>query len=216
MLTREGIDLYRQDFNIDPLAYWRANDAPDRQGLTEMRHVEGYLAYWDELRRRHPGLLIDSCASGGRRNDLETLRRAVPLLRSDYQAFDGNPAYAPGNQGHTYGLSSWIPYYGQGVYFTDRDYVYSVRSYLSPAFGIRRRRPQAGRGLAVDPAARGAVAAGGGLLPGRLLSADLLPIERGAMAGVAVRFARAAKGHGAGLPPRRQQLRVRPLQAPEP
>ena len=73
---------------------------------------------------------------GGRRNDLETLRRAVPLLRSDYQAFDGNPAYAPGNQGHTYGLSSWIPYYGQGVYFTDRDYVYSVRSYLSPAFGM--------------------------------------------------------------------------------
>ena len=55
MLTREGIDFYRQDFNIDPLAYWRAADAPDRQGLTEMRHVEGYLAYWDELRRRHPG-----------------------------------------------------------------------------------------------------------------------------------------------------------------
>ena len=136
MLKREGIDFYRQDFNIDPLSYWRANDAPDRQGLTELRHIEGYLAYWDELRRRHPGLLIDSCASGGRRNDLETLRRAVPLLRSDYQSFDGNPAFAPGNQGHTYGLSSWIPYYGQGVYFTDRDYVYSVRSYLSPAFGF--------------------------------------------------------------------------------
>jgi alpha-galactosidase len=136
MLRREGIDLYRQDFNIDPLPYWRANDAPDRQGLTEMRDIEGYLAYWDELRRRHPGLLIDSCASGGRRNDLESLRRAVPLLRSDYQSFDGNPAFAPGNQGHTYGLSSWIPYYGQGVYFSDRDFVYSARSYLSPAFGV--------------------------------------------------------------------------------
>jgi alpha-galactosidase len=136
VLRREGIDFYRQDFNIDPLPYWRANDAPDRQGITEMRDIEGYLAYWDELRRRHPGLLIDSCASGGRRNDLETLRRAVPLLRSDYQAFDGNPAYAPGNQGHTYGLSSWIPYYGQGVYFSERDFVYSARSYLSPALGI--------------------------------------------------------------------------------
>ena len=33
-------------------------------------------------------------------------------------------------------MSSWIPYYGQGVYFTDRDFVYSVSSYLSPAFGI--------------------------------------------------------------------------------
>jgi alpha-galactosidase len=45
-------------------------------------------------------MLIDSCASGGRRNDLETLRRAVPLLRSDYQSFAGDPAYAPGNQCH--------------------------------------------------------------------------------------------------------------------
>ena len=136
MLTREGIDLYRQDFNIDPLGHWRGADTPERQGMTEMRHVEGYLAYWDELRRRHPGLLIDSCASGGRRNDLESVRRSLPLLRSDYQAFDGNPAFAPGNQGHTYGLSSWLPYYGQGVYFTDCDYIYCVRSYLSPAFGF--------------------------------------------------------------------------------
>ena len=28
LLTKEGIDLYRQDFNMDPLDYWRANDAP--------------------------------------------------------------------------------------------------------------------------------------------------------------------------------------------
>ena len=136
LLTEQGIDFYRQDFNIDPLPFWRANDRPDRQGMTEIRHVEGYLAYWDELRQRHPGLLIDSCASGGRRNDLETLRRAIPLLRSDYQAFDGNPAYAPGNQGHTYGLSAWIPYFGQGVYYSDRQFLYSAHSYLSPAFGV--------------------------------------------------------------------------------
>ncbi len=136
LLTEQGIDLYRQDFNIDPLGFWRKADAADRQGLTEMRHVQGYLAYWDELRRRHPRLLIDSCASGGRRNDLETLRRAVPLLRSDYQSFQGDPAYAPGNQGHTYGLSLWIPYYGQGVYDNPRDLLYSVRSSMSPAFGF--------------------------------------------------------------------------------
>lgn len=135
-LREQGIDLYRQDFNLDPLPYWRGNDAPDRQGITEIRHVEGYLAYWDELRRRHPGFLIDSCASGGRRNDLETLRRAVPLLRSDYQSFQGDPAFAPGNQGHTYGLSSWIPYFGQGVYYSEQHLEYSVRSSLSPAFGF--------------------------------------------------------------------------------
>lgn len=109
LLTEQGIDLYRQDFNIDPLAFWRAADAPDRQGITENKHVCGYLAYWDELRRRHPNMLIDSCASGGRRNDLETMRRAVPLWRSDY-------AYEPiGHQCMTYGISLWLPYHGTGT-----------------------------------------------------------------------------------------------------
>jgi alpha-galactosidase len=120
LLTEQGIDFYRQDFNIDPLPYWRANDAPDRQGITEIRHIEGYFAYWDELRRRHPEMLIDSCASGGRRNDLETLRRAVPLLRSDWY-------WSPeGQQCLTYGLSLWFPYQGTGVVY-DRD-VYWWRS----------------------------------------------------------------------------------------
>ncbi|OHB81387.1 MAG: hypothetical protein A2V98_21905 [Planctomycetes bacterium RBG_16_64_12] len=69
----------------------------------------GYLAYWDELRRRHPNMLIDSCASGGRRNDLETMRRAVPLWRSDY-------AFEPiGHQSMTYGISLWLPYHGTGT-----------------------------------------------------------------------------------------------------
>jgi len=136
LIREQGVDLYRQDFNIAPLGFWRQNDSADRQGATENFHVQGYLAYWDELRRRHPGMLIDSCSGGGRRNDLETLRRAVPLLRSDYQAFDGNPSYAIGNQGHTYGLSSWVPYYGQGVYITAIDAAYYARSHMSPSFSI--------------------------------------------------------------------------------
>jgi len=110
---------------MDPLPFWRANDAEDRQGITEIRHVEGYLAYWDELIRRHPGMLIDSCASGGRRNDLETLRRAVPLLRSDYIM---EPI---GNQCHTYALAPWFPFYGTGSSKTD---TYLVRSTLCPHF----------------------------------------------------------------------------------
>ncbi len=136
MLSEQGIDWYRQDFNIDPLIFWRAHDTPDRQGITEIRHVEGYLAFWDELHRRHPGLLIDSCASGGRRNDLETLRRAVPLLRSDYQSFQGDSSYATGNQGHTYGLSAWYPYQGQGVYFSADHFVYCARSYMCASIAI--------------------------------------------------------------------------------
>ncbi len=106
LLTEQGIGLYRQDFNMDPLSYWRAADAPDRQGITENKYVCGYLAYWDELRRRHPDMLIDSCASGGRRNDLETMRRAVPLWRSDH------PYVAESQQSMTIGVSLWIPYQG--------------------------------------------------------------------------------------------------------
>lgn len=112
LLTDNGIDLYRQDFNMDPLNYWRNNDSEDRQGITEIKHVTGYLAYWDELRRRHPDMLIDSCASGGRRNDLKTMRRAVPLWRSDY-------AFEPiGHQCMTYGISLWIPFQGTGTVAT--------------------------------------------------------------------------------------------------
>ena len=129
IIKANGIDYYRQDFNMDPLSNWRGHDAPDRQGMTENRHVQGYLAFWDELRRRHPDMLIDSCASGGRRNDLETLRRAVPLLRSDFQPAEKYE----GQQGQTYGLSSWIPYYGSGVLASDK---YALRSFYMPCFGV--------------------------------------------------------------------------------
>jgi alpha-galactosidase len=107
-LADEGIDFYRQDFNLDPLPFWKAADAADRQGITENLYVQGYLAYWDGLRSRLPNLRIDSCASGGRRNDLETLRRAVPLLRSDY-LFE-----ATSQQNHHFAYASWIPYDGGG------------------------------------------------------------------------------------------------------
>jgi alpha-galactosidase len=132
-LTSEAIDVYRQDFNMQPLACWRAADASDRQGLAEMRHVEGYLALWDEILRRHPDLYIDTCASGGRRNDLETLRRSVPLLRSDC----ATPAET--QQAHTMGIALWMPYYGSGMCPGD---AYWYRSCIFPAsrIGMDTRR----------------------------------------------------------------------------
>jgi alpha-galactosidase len=127
-ITDQGVDLYRQDFNMDPLYFWRANDAEDRQGITEIRYVSGLLAYWDALRQRHPGVPLDTCASGGRRIDLETLRRAVPLTRSDYLL------EAVGEQVHTYGLASWVPYYGTEV---DGLGPYAFRSQMCPSLMLR-------------------------------------------------------------------------------
>jgi len=146
-ITEQGVDLYRQDFNIDPLEAWRNGDAEDRQGMTENLYVSGYLAYWDGLIARHPGMLIDSCASGGRRNDLETLRRSVPLLRSDYQAVNLASNYPnfttdittdvyDENQCHTYGLSLWVPIHGTGDYADD---VYSARSHICATAGVGTR-----------------------------------------------------------------------------
>jgi alpha-galactosidase len=132
MIKAQGVDIYRQDFNMEPLEFWRRNDAPDRQGITENLHVQGYLAYWDALLKRNPGLLIDSCASGGRRNDLETVRRSVPLLRSDYQA-PSNPNVVESNQSQTHGLSSWLPYYGTGSYSNEK---YWARSFYMAGFGF--------------------------------------------------------------------------------
>jgi alpha-galactosidase len=101
-----GLDVYRNDFNIDPLPFWRQADPPDRQGITEIRYVEGQYALWDELRSRHNGLLIDNCASGGRRIDLETLSRAVPLWRSDTSCA---PGHADWDQTQTLGLGLCVP-----------------------------------------------------------------------------------------------------------
>lgn len=107
ILDEEGIDIYRNDFNVvEPVELWRSHDTAERQGITENHHVVGYLKLFDDLRRRHPGLVIDSCAGGGSRNDLETMRRALPFYRSDY-VFD-----VVSNQCQSYGFALWIPFHG--------------------------------------------------------------------------------------------------------
>ncbi|MDO5309543.1 MAG: alpha-galactosidase [Planctomycetia bacterium] len=133
IIKDEGIDLYRQDYNIAPLAYWREADAEDRQGIAEIAYVTGYLKYWDALLERNPGLRIDSCASGGNRNDLETMRRAVPLLRSDWLLEPTS------QQVHSYGIALWIPLFGTGTRAFDD---YKNRSifvpYLNYCYDVRR------------------------------------------------------------------------------
>ena len=116
-IEKGGIDVYRSDYNIDPLPFWQAADAPDRRGMAEIRYVEGHYRMWDDLRRRHPGLWIDNCASGGRRIDLETISRSLPLWRSDTQCC--GHAEAIQDQCQTAGLSLYVPLHAGGCWSFD-------------------------------------------------------------------------------------------------
>ena len=103
MIETIGIDYFRHDCNIDPLKYWRAADAPNRQGITEIRYIEQLYELWDELLRRHPSLMIEGCASGGRRIDLESISRCHIYWKSDFY-FN-----SVANQGHAYGGNLFLP-----------------------------------------------------------------------------------------------------------
>ena len=103
-ITDFGMTWYRQDFNVRPRRFWDLADAPDRIGMTEIGHVEGLYAMLDELLKRHPGLRIDNCASGGRRIDIEMMSRSFIVWRTDL-GFTNTLA----EQAQTQALAPWVP-----------------------------------------------------------------------------------------------------------
>ena len=106
LIKKWNVTVYRQDFNMDPLQIWIDNEKEDRIGMTENLHAQGYLSYWDELLLRNPTLWIDSCSSGGRRNDLESMRRAVTLHYTDV-GYGNHPI----KQKQHREMFEWIPYF---------------------------------------------------------------------------------------------------------
>lgn len=107
------ISCYRQDFNFQVLPYWQNHDTIHRKGIHEMKHIAGLYRLWDSLLERFPHLIIDNCASGGRRLDIEMLSRSISLWRSDFQCtWDADPEVA---QIHSTGLSWYLPYHGTGA-----------------------------------------------------------------------------------------------------
>ncbi|MBQ8882630.1 MAG: alpha-galactosidase, partial [Clostridia bacterium] len=141
MIEKIGIDCYRQDFNFPPLAYWRENDIEHRRGITEIYHINGLYRLWDALLSKFPHLLIDNCASGGRRIDIELLRRSIPLWRSDAQCPANYEVISA--QLHNLTFNSWLPYSGSG---SGRAYdEYRVRSSygasLSASYSLSQKEP---------------------------------------------------------------------------
>jgi alpha-galactosidase len=128
LITENKIDCYRDDFNFDPFPYWTHKESPDRAGMREIRFVEGAYAYWDELLRRHPNLMIDNCATGGRRIELETMKRSIPLWRTDYNCLPRLLTEA--TQAQTFGISHWLPANSTNPFVREPD-TYQFRSGLS-------------------------------------------------------------------------------------
>ena len=110
IIEENGVDIYRQDFNIDPYDYLKSIEKPDRIGISQIRFVEGMYRLWDALQVRFPGLIIDNCASGGRLLDVETCMRAIPLLRSDMCCRPSPLAM----QNEVLLLSRYLPYHQGG------------------------------------------------------------------------------------------------------
>ena len=113
IIAKHKIDVYRQDFNMEPSPVWRDLDAPDRVGVAEAQHVAGLYAFLDDMRARFPGILQENCASGGRRIDIEMIARAHTYCRSDYSIGrkPEDTAFILG-QNATLNLMPYLPFQG--------------------------------------------------------------------------------------------------------
>ena len=131
-LTANGVTVYRQDFNYSPAKYWEYADKNyygRRKGVAENHYITNLYTYLDTILTEHPGMLMDNCASGGKRLDLEMARRSVPMWRSDYNCDQTRPDLLMATQAHTYALSFWLPISGTFINFGSE---YGLRSSIMP------------------------------------------------------------------------------------
>ena len=115
VLTEGNISIYREDFNNGwTLRIWNQINAaePDRAGMIENGGVQGHLRLWDNILSLDNIEMIDSCASGGHRLELETMRRAVALHPTDYNYNDLTARHRA-----SYGLACWFPFTGANTGF---------------------------------------------------------------------------------------------------
>jgi len=127
MIRENGIDIYRQDFNMNPSFYWNHSDTEGRIGYIENKHVSNLYRLWDAILAEFPGILIDNCSSGGQRLDFELNMRGIPMWRSDtacFPASEENPTHL-WHQNQTLGLSRYLPFHSLGTWSAD---AYMFRS----------------------------------------------------------------------------------------
>lgn len=118
MMGENGVDLFREDNNSNPVKAWTGFDAKEaektglpRTGITENLAIQGHYELWDRIidfcAKNGKCTYIDNCASGGGRNDIESLRRSLPFMRSD-----ADRTTTALRLSMTTSYCRWIPFHG--------------------------------------------------------------------------------------------------------
>ena len=118
MMGENGVDLFREDNNSNPVKAWTGFDAKTaektnlpRKGITENLAIQGHYELWDRIidfcAKNGKCTYIDNCASGGGRNDIESLRRSLPFMRSD-----ADRTTTALRLSMTTSYCRWIPFHG--------------------------------------------------------------------------------------------------------
>lgn len=118
MLDENAVDLFREDNNSDPGSSWPALDNAEskqygipRRGVNENKSIQGHYKLWDGIidycGKHGKCTFVDSCASGGGRNDIESMRRGIPFMRSDYDRTTTAMRLSM-----TASFCKWIPFHG--------------------------------------------------------------------------------------------------------
>ena len=144
-LRENKVEMYREDNNFNPGEIWPMLDAAqgeDRRGISECKFIDAHYRLWDrilECTTSYGGCaFVDSCASGGGRNDVESLRRGVPLLRSD-----SDRTSTVLRLSMTSAFNKWVPFCGANTKeklaqldATGKNDVYIWRASYLPALNV--------------------------------------------------------------------------------
>ena len=121
MMDENAVDMYREDSISVPSGAWAVLDERTekatglrRRGISENRGIQGHYALWDGIiahcRSKGKCPYVDSCSGGGGRNDLESMRRGFPMMRSDADRTTTGIRLSM-----SWGFNKWIPYHGSSV-----------------------------------------------------------------------------------------------------
>ncbi len=151
VMKENEVDLFREDNNSNPVKAWKGFDEKtatktglQRTGITENLAIQGHYELWDRIidfcAKNGKCTYIDNCASGGGRNDIESLRRSIPFMRSD-----ADRTTIPLRLSMTTSFNRWIPFHGSATKESKEELepgepggspIYVTRASLLPVFNL--------------------------------------------------------------------------------